>query len=138
MLVSEIREIREKLGDLVLVNMSPDVYDVFELMEFSSIFKSYDSLDEAMAYFSGKLPEQAPVSEKGPDIYSFATRELGKRIINIIVDNPYFEPEEISKALKLPQYGGKKVGDGTVEKELKAMGLFDRKQQIELAMKSRE
>ena len=39
--VSEIREIRENNGDLVLVNMSPDVYDVYELMEFSSILKSF-------------------------------------------------------------------------------------------------
>jgi len=30
--VSEIREIRENNGDLVLVNMSSDVYDVYELM----------------------------------------------------------------------------------------------------------
>jgi anti-sigma B factor antagonist len=52
--VSEIREIRENSGDLVLVNMSPDVYDVYELMEFSSILKSYDNVDEAVASFTGK------------------------------------------------------------------------------------
>jgi anti-sigma B factor antagonist len=54
--VSEIREIRENNGDLVLVNMSPDVYDVYELMEFSSILKSFDSLNEAVASFSGAAP----------------------------------------------------------------------------------
>jgi len=49
--VSEIRDIRENNGDLVLVNMVPDVYDVYELMEFSSILKSFDSIDEAIKYF---------------------------------------------------------------------------------------
>ncbi len=159
--VSEIREIRENNGDLVLVNMPPDVYEVYEIMEFSSILKSYNSLNEAIAYFSGdsgeepgalkpaikkpppkpppalvqsRKPEQAPAYEKEQDVYSRASSELGKRIINVIVDNPYSEPKDISKALKLPQYGGKKAGIEAVKKELKAMGLFDRQQRIELAM----
>ncbi len=183
--VSEIREIRENSGDLVLVNMSPDVYDVYELMEFSSILKSYDSLNEAITGFSGGVPDatrpalQKPVPKAAPapspapkpavsakaetagrpepgpaagsgtataagvaagpgmDIFSFASSELGKRIIKVIIDNPYYEPKEISKALKLPQYGGKKAGGGAVKKELKAMGLYDRQQRFELAMKSR-
>ena len=49
--VSEIRDIRENNGDLALVNMIPDVYDVYELMEFSSILKSFDSIDDATNYF---------------------------------------------------------------------------------------
>ncbi len=49
--VSEIRDIRENKGDLILVNMVPDVYDVYELMEFSSILKSFDSIDECIKYF---------------------------------------------------------------------------------------
>ncbi len=49
--VSEIRDIRENNGDLTLVNMVPDVYDVYELMEFSSILKSFDSIEEAINYF---------------------------------------------------------------------------------------
>ncbi|MBN1364869.1 MAG: STAS domain-containing protein [Syntrophaceae bacterium] len=180
--ISEIKEIRENNGDLLLANMTPNVYEVYEVMEFSSILKSFVSLDEAIAYFSGDSgetsgalkpaiekptpksepiparayppsmetgkqekvpqprpsvqPEQAPASEKEPDIYSRATSELGKRIIDIIVDNPYAEPKEISRALKLPQYGGEKVKVGAVKKELKAMGLFDRQQRFELAMKS--
>lgn len=52
--VSEIREIRENNGDLVLVNMSSDVFDVYELMEFSSILKSFDSIEDAILSLSGK------------------------------------------------------------------------------------
>lgn len=167
--VSEIREIRENNGDLVLVNMSPDVYDVYELMEFSSILKSFDSLNEAVAGFTGaepvvsrpaiekpapppprqtgEAPTRPPAGEPTkeaasgvvtePDLYSLAATELGKRIINVILENPYFEPKEIAKALKLSQYGGKKAGGGAVKKELKSMGLFDRQKRFELAMKKR-
>lgn len=49
--VSEIRDIRDNNGDLTLVNMVPDVYDVYELMEFSSILKSFDSVEESIQYF---------------------------------------------------------------------------------------
>lgn len=49
--IGEIRSIRSNKGDLVLINMDPDVYDVYELMEFSSIIKSFDTIDETIRYF---------------------------------------------------------------------------------------
>ncbi len=39
---------------LVLTEMAPDVYDVYELMEFSSILKSYSNMKEALEYFNIK------------------------------------------------------------------------------------
>ncbi len=173
--VSEIREIRENGGDLVLVNMSPDVYDVYELMEFSSILKSFDGLEEAIANFLGKTviketPAQLPdagqtkqaraaaaasnvrsasqqtVSQKSvsetsaapkEDVFAMAQSELGKRIIQIIIDNPYFEVKEIVKSLRLPQYGGVRAGGGAVKKELKAMGLLEKSNRFELALRGR-
>lgn len=168
--VSEIREIRENKGDLVLVNMSPDVYDVYELMEFSSILKSFDSLNDAISSFTGEVKvekpkpvvqqiagsksfnsqpatakttagggvaesTQTPSAPKEVDIYSYAQSELGKRIINVILDNPYYEVKEIIRALRLPQYGGQKASGGSVKRELKTMGLFDRQKRFELALK---
>jgi anti-anti-sigma factor len=50
----EIKEIRDHDGDLVLANMSPDVYDVYEKMEFSAILKAFDTLQEAIDSFAGK------------------------------------------------------------------------------------
>ena len=174
--VSEIREIRENNGDLVLVNMSPDVYDVYELMEFSSILKAFDGVSDAVSYFTGKKPVEAAtestaqvstskplisedkevkrepstqeasssenVEKKAPevqesDIYSYAKSELGRRIINVILDNPYYEVKEIAKSLKLPQYGGQKVSPRAVKQELKLMGLFDRQKRFEIALKGR-
>jgi anti-sigma B factor antagonist len=170
--VSEIREIRENNGDLVLVNMSSDVYDVYELMEFSSILKSFDNIESAVSNFTGEpvrrpvqrqvapqiaaakspshrpavqkveqKPKPAPQAHTAPardDVYTVAKTELGKRIINVIVDNPYFELREIMKALRLPQYGGEKVSGGSVKRELRDMNLLDRQKRFELALKTKK
>jgi len=46
--ISEIKGIRENQGDLKLVRMIPDVYEVFELLEFHYILKAFDSVEEAV------------------------------------------------------------------------------------------
>jgi anti-anti-sigma factor len=48
----DIKHIREKKGDLILSNMHPDVQMIYETMEFSQIFKSFDSVEAACASFS--------------------------------------------------------------------------------------
>jgi anti-sigma B factor antagonist len=48
----ELKEIRDHGGDLVLARMSSDVYDVYEKMEFSSILKAFDTLEEAVESFT--------------------------------------------------------------------------------------
>ena len=49
----ELKEIRDHEGDLVLARMSPDVYDVYEKMEFSSILKAFETLEDAIESFKG-------------------------------------------------------------------------------------
>jgi anti-sigma B factor antagonist len=49
--ISEIKSIRENNGDLKLVRMVPDVYEIFELLEFHHILDVYDSVDEAINKF---------------------------------------------------------------------------------------
>jgi len=75
--ISEIKSIRENGGDLKLVRMVPDVYEIFELLEFHHILDVYDSVDEAINKFevlesSGQSvakeitlskPEPAPAEE---------------------------------------------------------------------------
>ena len=50
--ISEIKSIRENNGDLKLVRMIPDVYEIFELLEFHHILDVYDSVDEAVESFA--------------------------------------------------------------------------------------
>ncbi len=49
--ISEIKGIREKGGDLKLVGMIPDVYEVFELLEFHYILKAFETIEEAIRDF---------------------------------------------------------------------------------------
>lgn len=49
--VGEIRGIRENGGDLKIIQMLPDVNEVFEMLEFNRILSSYDSLEEAVDDF---------------------------------------------------------------------------------------
>ncbi|MBD3170667.1 MAG: anti-sigma factor antagonist [candidate division Zixibacteria bacterium] len=49
--ISNIREIRQQGGDIKLARMIPNVYEIFELLEFDSILKAFDSLEEAKTDF---------------------------------------------------------------------------------------
>lgn len=49
--IGEIRNIRERGGDLKIVQMTPDVYEVFAMLEFNKILDSYEAIEEAMNDF---------------------------------------------------------------------------------------
>ncbi len=49
--VGEIRGLQEKGGDLKITQMSSEVYEVFEMLEFNRILKSYDTIEEAIEDF---------------------------------------------------------------------------------------
>ena len=46
--ISEIKRIRTQKGDLVLAGMSPEVNEVFELLEFNTILKSFPNIETAV------------------------------------------------------------------------------------------
>ncbi len=49
--VGEIRNIREHGGDLKIVQMTPDVNEVFEMLEFNRILDYYETIEEAVNDF---------------------------------------------------------------------------------------
>jgi anti-sigma B factor antagonist len=51
--ISNIREIRQHSGDIKLARMIPNVYEIFELLEFDSILKAFDSVEKARIDFDG-------------------------------------------------------------------------------------
>jgi anti-sigma B factor antagonist len=67
--ISNIREIRQHSGDIKLARMIPNVYEIFELLEFDSILKAFDSVEKAKSDFDGlkktsaESPEVAVVTE---------------------------------------------------------------------------
>lgn len=50
--IREIKQMRQNGGDLILLNMTPDVFSVYETMEFSKILKSFNTIENALAYFT--------------------------------------------------------------------------------------
>ncbi|MDZ7302298.1 MAG: anti-sigma factor antagonist [candidate division KSB1 bacterium] len=58
---AELRRVRQNDGDIKLAAMSPDLFDVFSLLELDSFISAYETVDEAVTAFT--LP--APVPEKG-------------------------------------------------------------------------
>ncbi len=48
--VAEVRELRERDGDIVLTGMTPEVYDVYELLGFADVLRAFGSVAEAREY----------------------------------------------------------------------------------------
>lgn len=49
--VGEIKNVREQGGDLKFVQMVPEVFEVFEMLEFNKILNCYESVEEAIDEF---------------------------------------------------------------------------------------
>lgn len=52
--VGEIKGMRERNGDIKLAGMTPDVREVFDLLEFNTLLQPYDSKEDAVAVFEGR------------------------------------------------------------------------------------
>ena len=97
--VGEIKNVRESGGDIKLVNMVPEVYDVFEMLEFNRILKMYDSVEEAINEFDlirGYDITQTPIKkwkEDSTTIKSFPDMQV-LRATTDKKDN--FDPTQIS------------------------------------------
>jgi anti-sigma B factor antagonist len=50
--VSKIQEIRDNKGDIKLVNMIPNVYEIYELLEFEHIIQAFDTLQQGKKAFN--------------------------------------------------------------------------------------
>ncbi len=63
--ISNIREIRQNAGDIKLARMIPNVYEIFELLEFDSILRAFDTLEKAKNDYDaagGKIPVSTAVA----------------------------------------------------------------------------
>lgn len=45
--ISRIKDVRNNRGDIKLANMIPNVYEIYELLEFDKVLKSYLTVDKA-------------------------------------------------------------------------------------------
>ncbi|HHM24250.1 MAG TPA: anti-sigma factor antagonist [Bacteroidetes bacterium] len=153
--ISEIKGIREKGGDLKLVNMIPDVYEVFELLEFHYILKAFDSLDEAIKdfemtqaggvqgpVFDEEEAEEVESPEPGPSPATATRtstgtqkRSLEEKIRQVILEKPDSSIFDIKKTLNTEQYDYTKIGIWDTWKLLKKLGLASKKKRMEFFRK---
>jgi|Deesub1362B_J571_1020462.scaffolds.fasta_scaffold06136_2 anti-sigma B factor antagonist len=151
--ISEIKGIREKGGDLKLVNMIPDVYEVFELLEFHYILKAFDSIEEAVKDFEmnsarpvrgpvieeevaeeeapAKASEEKPAAEAVSKPASGGKKSLEDKIRQIVMENPDCSLLDIKKTLNSEPYDYTKVSLITVWKVLRKLGLNSKKKRME-------
>jgi len=67
--VSRLREIRERAGDIKLARMTPDVREIYELLEFDGLLPFFDDLDAAVGEFQGpdtQRKNESPPSSVAP------------------------------------------------------------------------
>jgi stage II sporulation protein AA (anti-sigma F factor antagonist) len=64
--VSEIKRIRGEKGDLVLSGMSPDVFEIFKLLEFDTFLRFFPDVESAVEKGFGTGPA-IPASVKPPN-----------------------------------------------------------------------
>ena len=70
--ISNIREIRQHSGDIKLARMIPNVYEIFELLEFDSILRAFESIEKAKGDFreGGKEDPSRPEGIEIPSGFS--------------------------------------------------------------------
>ncbi len=119
-LVGEVKLLREKGGDIVLVGMMPEVYDVYELLGFGDILKALGNLEAARGYFRKPLPER--LSEKSQPVGAAAPEAVTEeRPFTDLVKTDSFKAEWDSLRIEAGIVGGEK-GDVAV---LSLSGIID-------------
>jgi anti-sigma B factor antagonist len=146
--ISEIKGIRERGGDLKLVRMIPDVYEVFELLEFHYILKAYDSIEEAIRDFdlggretnialeqqeADKALETADSVIRKAQEFESVPEVMEDKVRQIVQQHPSWNTAQISKELNSERYGFERLGILGVWRLLHKLGLGSKKQRENLS-----
>ncbi|MBC7186677.1 MAG: STAS domain-containing protein [Calditrichaeota bacterium] len=153
--ISEIKGIREKGGDLKLVGMIPDVYEVFELLEFHYILKAFDTVEEAIRDFDAEARAKGRVvvpageeqaasgweSAGAAMATASAEREqeeeaIVEKIKRVVAEFPEAGTAKILKELNTPRFGNVKLGWFQIRKYLKQLDLDSKKKRQDFARQS--
>jgi len=114
--VSYLREIREHGGDLRLARMTPDVREIYELLEFDGLLAAYDRLETAESEFyhstGTSAPDTAttevptsgvhragsvPAALAAPQPLSGTT--LDQAVLDFVAEDPFYTISEIRRLL---------------------------------------
>jgi anti-sigma B factor antagonist len=149
--VGEIKNIRDQGGDLKIVQMTPEVFEVFEMLEFNRILNYYDSIEEAIDEFDiirgiditkvGETPKESGVQaayakraatmgpadkrkgQKGRPTLAPKDLPLIEKIKMIVVERPFGGARSICRTLKTEKYGGENLSWLKARSILKKLNL---------------
>jgi hypothetical protein len=133
--------------------MIPEVYEVFELLEFHYILKAFDELDDAIQDFerSGTAvkepqkvvnievdtPKSTPAETPGKSEAAIEepplVAGLEDKVKKIVATDPDVSTAQLVRTLRSPQYGNVKIGWFAAKKVLKKLGLDSKKAKRDLA-----
>lgn len=139
--VSRLREIREGGGDLKLARMTPDVREIYSLLEFEGVLPHYDHLDSAQAAFNGgnghahepaplagaapPTPERTPAN---PAVSPLGIPLLDASVLQLVLEDPFYSLVEIKA--RLAQLGHGTVGYWTIWNTLRLHRLLTRRRRF--------
>jgi anti-sigma B factor antagonist len=136
--ISEIKGIRERGGDLKLAKMIPDVYEVFELLEFHYILKAFDTIEDAIRSFDKDRgivefeevrSEEVIETNENPEAVDTDEEavELEDKIKTMALDHPDWGASRIAKELNAEAAGSMSLGSAMIRKVLKRLNLHSKK-----------
>lgn len=153
--ISHLKEIRENRGDLKLTRMLPQVSEIFELLEFDSILKTYQTLENARFDFIQDQEVKLKISELNQDekktlIFKQPVSEeitvkqapkvaedLSQSIRKIIISNPFLSIADIAQELNSHKTNSGKVGYWKVFNFLRKNGLLRQQNRFKLSWREK-
>lgn len=64
--VGEVKRFRENNGDIKIVKMNAEIYEIFQMLEFYHILEDYNSIEEALEAYGVQIikePEEEPIEK---------------------------------------------------------------------------
>ncbi len=119
-LVGEVKRLREKGGDVVLVGMMAEVYDVYELLGFGEILKALADVEAARGYFRKSLEERLAEKPSPPAAASEVASRTGEGPFSELAKSDEFQGDWDSLRIEAGTVGEK--GDIAV---LSLAGIVD-------------
>jgi anti-anti-sigma factor len=161
--ISQIREIRENKGDIKLANMIPNVYEIYELLEFDNVLFAYDNVGNAKGAFGSSenresLKKKDPIAsarttvEELPSLMgsqnfqktepirvvrsSVAANQIEESVLRAIKEDPFYTILELKYALEESSPGNPRVHWWDIFKILRRNHLLSRRARFRYARQS--
>ena len=114
----EVRDLRQKGGDVVLIGMTSEVYDVYELLGFNEVIKAFIAEKEGHTYFG--LPAEERMAMAAPPVATEGGGPEGEVGVEAELPGESYVPEWESLRIEATTVGAE--GDMAV---LSLRGIID-------------